>query len=115
MFFRNQLEEHILSAVLFANERGIEICDADWGGLDEGCLCPLGCIIYMNGKKVFDNEEENAKLAATILGVSEDWINSFIAGFDLIDGRYAILQEGWKIGQVVRKKVKPTKTWEEYL
>src|ERR1700722_8615979 len=92
--FRNNIEEHILSAILFAKERGVQICSDDWGSLADECLCPLGCVIYINGKKVSDNAEDNTKLAAKILGVSEDWTNSFISGFDLIDGQYALLQEG---------------------
>lgn len=105
----NNLKDKIVSYIKRAQEDfGITLVTEDWGSKPTKCACPLGCVLLVNNIDVTDDAEQNGYEAADLLGVSENWIESFIYGFDA-DDVHPINQEAYQLGIDIRNEFNPTK------
>lgn len=99
------IKKDILTSIKKAQEMGYTLICEDWGNDTNKCACAIGCLFVVEGK---NPNEGDPYQAANILDVSEDWIASFIDGFDangIAIG--ASNPEAWKLGAEMRKELKP--------
>lgn len=100
--------EKIQAGIETAKSRGYELVCEDWGDDNQKCACPLGCLIVANDAEL-GKPTENFNKAAELLGLNEQWIDSFIAGFDkgyLTYGEEPI-KEAKEMGTKLRAELDP--------
>lgn len=106
------LKQKILDSIKFAQEElKYTLVSDEWGAKEYKCACALGCVLAQNNP---DNLALNGtdKLRITkaeeLLSVSEEWIDSFIEGFDgngVSDT--AKVPGAWEMGFAIAKETKP--------
>jgi len=97
-----QLKAKILADIAAAKEKGYVVVIHDWGSNLHKCACALGCVAVSRGLSPEEGD------MAEILEVSQEWVSSFIDGFD--NNGYAagaLDPEAWKIGEEVRQETQP--------
>lgn len=105
-----QRKEKILADIAAAKEKGYTLVQEEWGSNMQQCACALGCVNLANG---VDPDEEEQGGAAAVLGVDQNWINSFIDGFDDNgNAKGAHVPEAWQLGADIRKETKPITYYE---
>lgn len=102
----DEIKNKIIADIKFAQDiLGITLISDEWGNKNTKCACALGCVLLVNHDAVYDDPEENGQAIASILDVSEDWVNNFLNGFDgkaiHISTRF---QEAWKLGLEIRNE-----------
>lgn len=80
----NNIEQTIREAIAYATEHGYTLIHSDWGSIFRECLCPMGCLLLKSSSDKMNHlgMSDSTYEIATLLGVSEDWVSSFIAGYD---------------------------------
>jgi hypothetical protein len=80
----NDIKSRIVSGINYAKEKlGFTLVHSAWGSKQEKCACALGCVLIANDRHLEDVcVEDNESEAASVLGVSTVWVESFINGFD---------------------------------
>jgi hypothetical protein len=103
------IKKKILDAIAQVRVKGYTLVCEDWGDPLHECACPMAAVIHTNQPdKFMASPTENVVTAAKILGVSEDWVDSFIEGYDGYgDPNVAKVPEACKMGQEIRKETKP--------
>ncbi len=98
-------------------QMGITLISESWGDKEVSCACALGCCLIAN--EIDLDESSAADKVSSLLGVSEKWIDAFIAGFDecpweatinnpgISDEEIALLEEANKTGIEMRKALNP--------
>lgn len=103
-----EIKQKILDSIEYAtNTLGFTLVQGNWGSSENKCACALGCVILKNGLEILGEglEEDNAIVAAELLGKPKCWIDDFINGFDSDEiGTY---HEGWKIGNEIKNITEP--------
>jgi hypothetical protein len=98
----------ILDGIEAAKKLHFTVVDEDWGETDLHCACAIGCLLVANNVDDLSNANECFKKATEILNVSDDWVQSFIDGFDDNGvAKIATDPEAWTIGHEIRKEVQP--------
>lgn len=115
----NDIKQTIIDSINWTRENlGFTLIKEDWGSANRKCTCAMGCVLLKNDPKDLvriEDERDNAIMAAEILGVEEDWINSFIEGFDTSgDVHSTKVPEAWELGAEVARDTNPP-TLEEVL
>ena len=103
-----KIQEKIRAGIEKAKSLGYELICEDWGDDNQKCACPLGCLIVANDVKI-GKPNENFNKAAELLGLDQEWVNSFIAGYDkgfLTYGDKPIT-EAKEMGEWFRKELDP--------
>ena len=102
----------ILDSIAFVRkELGFTLVSEDWGSATHKCACALSCVLLKDDPKdtvrVESGREAYLK-AAELLGTDEDWVDSFIDGFDS-NGTAAGASddEAWELGFEIAKATKP--------
>lgn len=98
------LKSKILTAIEFAEGKGYTLITDEWGDEKMKCACALGCVAVANGLNITEDTTDMSR----ILEVSDDWIISFVDGFDnngIADG--AADPKAWKMGQEIREHTNP--------
>lgn len=110
-------EEIIRSSIEYATkELGFTLVYSDWGNNNLACACPMGCVVVKIDPNTLQNGNyQEEVLAAQTLGVSTDWIYSFIVGFDnsghhQLQGQ--IVPEAKELGQKIFDEFNPTDYFE---
>jgi hypothetical protein len=104
------LREKIVNGINYAKEKlGFTLVYEDWGSKQGRCACALGCMLLANDSSLTNDPEDNAVEAAQLLGVSEEWVNSFISGFDNGD---PILEDvdAYNLGKQLCHELKPIRS-----
>ena len=100
----DQIKEKILASIETAKQKGYTLVSEEFGDESSKCACALGCVAVANGFQI----SENLKDVAGVLQVSDQWINSFIYGFDGIGwASGAEDPDAWKMGQDIASETKP--------
>lgn len=93
------------------NKLGYTLISEDWGSSLDKCTCAMGCVLLADTDEnadLLDDPSEAAEAAANILGVKQDWITSFIDGYDGNGtSKGAEVPEAWLMGQEVAAETKP--------
>lgn len=115
----DNIKQTIIDSIKWTTENlGFTLIKEDWGTANRKCTCAMGCVLLKNDPKdlvIIEDEKDNTVKAAEILGVDEDWINSFIEGFDTSGSVHeAKVPEAWELGAEVAKETNPP-TMEEAL
>lgn len=78
-----KVEQKIRQAIQKARENGYTLVCEDWGDDIEGrkCGCALGCVLASEGIPL-GKASENFNSVVKILDKDQEWVDSFIAGFD---------------------------------
>lgn len=64
-----ELKDQIVSNIKLAQEKGITLITNDWGDDPTKCACALGCVLIANEYMIAEDPEDNAQVAAELLGV----------------------------------------------
>lgn len=97
-------KQKILQDIARAEKDGFTVIADDWGNQDMRCSCPLGCVNLSNGTRPEDQFDGGVR---SLLDVDDNWIQSFIDGFDgngQADG--SRVPEAWMMGQEIRQETK---------
>ena len=108
-----ELEEKISESIEYAKkELGFVLVSEDWGNKSGKCACALGCVLIKNNVALDSNTNE--EVAAKLLGVDNEWVQAFIAGFDESPWQFdetstnvKTLREANEIGINIRKHFEP--------
>lgn len=109
----DNIKQTIIDSIKWTTENlGFTLIKEDWGTANRKCTCAMGCVLLKNDPKdlviIEDEKKDNTVKAAEILGVDEDWINSFIEGFDTSGSVHeAKVPEAWELGAEVSKETSP--------
>ena len=109
---KKNVKQTILDSIQYVREElGFTLISEDWGSLEHKCACALGCVL------VKDDPKDEARLgsaslacakAANLLGVDENWVDSFIEGFDGNgSSKEAGVSAAWDMGREVALETKP--------
>ena len=106
------IKAKILENIRYAQEKmGYTLISDDWGNSEERCADAIACVIRVNDPDdsvVIDGTPEDVEAAATILGVSVDWVESFLDGYDRNgSSKLASVPEAWTIGHEVSIECNP--------
>lgn len=105
----NELRDKIISNIKSAQEKGITLVTDSWGSKNTKCACPLGCVLIANEQIISNDEEDNAETVAELLDVSEEWVDSFISGFDATPSNADTdNDEAWQLGFIIRSETNLT-------
>lgn len=108
----NQSSDHIKDIITNAikyttNAENFTLVYGSFGSMIEKYADALGCVLIQNGKEIDEFDADlNTKTIMDILGVDEEWVNSFICGFDAFDFD-ASVQEAFDMGQEIRNEFNP--------
>jgi hypothetical protein len=113
------IKQTILDSIKWTTETlGFTLVSEDWGNATHQCTCAMGCVLLKNDPKdvvLIEEERENSKKAAELLGVTEEWIDSFIDGFDGNGtAEMCKIPESWTMGYAVSKETAPV-VYTDYL
>jgi hypothetical protein len=113
------VKQTILDAIKYTSrELGWTLISGNWGDVDQKCTDALGCLLIKDNPEDIDIIEEhleNAEKAAELLEVSEEWIESFLEGYDDVGfASAAKVPEAWTIGEEIRLETSPF-PYEEYI
>lgn len=103
-----KIQKKISDSIAKAQESGFTLICEDWGDDNQKCACPLGCLIVSSGTAL-DKPGKNFTKASELLEQDQEWIDSFIAGYDrsfLTYGQEPI-KEAYDMGQKFRKELDP--------
>jgi hypothetical protein len=105
-----KIEEQIRQAIQKAHESGYTLVCEDWGDdiQSKKCGCALGCLLVSEGIKL-GKAGENFNAAVKLLGKDQEWVDSFIAGFDkgfLTYGQEPI-KDAYQMGERLRAEMQP--------
>lgn len=105
----NELKDKIVSYIKRAQKDfNITLVSEEWGDSPTKCACALGCVLLGNDYYLSGDNEINAEIAAEILGVSEEWTENFIYGFDGDPAGINNPQgEAWRLGLEIRNELNP--------
>lgn len=79
----NEIKTKIANAIRYAKgQLGFQLVAEDWGSTKGKCACALGCLLVQNNCDIPEDGDKASEKAAEILGVSREWVNDFITGFD---------------------------------
>lgn len=99
-----QIKKKILDSISKAESKGYTLITDDWGSGKEKCACPISCVLVANDQPISIQLDD----AARILGVSQNWIQSFADGFDGNgNAKMAHEPDAWSLGEEIRKETKP--------
>lgn len=103
-----KIQKKISDAIAKAQESGFTVICEDWGDSQQKCACPLGCLIVANGVTL-GRPGENFNKAAELLDQDQEWVDSFIAGYDkgfLTYGQEPVV-EALEMGKLFRQVLEP--------
>jgi hypothetical protein len=101
---RSKIAEGIKIATI---KKGFTLVAEDWGMDRFNCSCPLGCILASNDIPISSDEINNMVAIEHVLGVSQQWMTSFIRGFDDSPPDPDVIKEAFKLGKEFRDEYKP--------
>jgi hypothetical protein len=102
----DQLKQKILNSIAIAQQKGYTLVMGDWGSDSSKSACALGCVAVANNIKIADMF--GMVITNLLGGVSEDWILSFMDGFDDNGILFGSLDpEAWELGAEIREHLKP--------
>lgn len=102
----DQLKQKILNSIAIAQQKGYTLVMGDWGRDSIKSACALGCVAVANNIKIADMF--GMVITNLLGGVSEDWILSFMDGFDDNGILFGSLDsEAWELGAEIREHLKP--------
>lgn len=108
-------KQKIVAAIKSAKTKEFTLISGDWGESDMHCACALGCVLLSEDEDDLTNAKINCEKTAKILNVSEDWVDSFIDGFDGCgEPKWASVEAAWKLGKEIREQHNPIE-FEEHL
>jgi len=110
------IEQTIRQGVEKAKQNGFTLVHQDWGSLTHKCACPMGCVILQADptNDILEDAPQASIVAATILHVSDAWVDSFTAGFDDEEDTSPThhIKAAWELGQKFRQEIKPVDYFE---
>jgi hypothetical protein len=110
-----QIKNKIVDGIKYATEKvGFKLIEGEWGSKEEMCGCALSCMLIANDHGIaMDDAEQNEVEAAHVLGVSTEWVENFISGFDNDIDTNITDEEAFKLGHELRDQFKPVKKLAE--
>lgn len=104
----NDIKKKIVDGINYAREKlNFKLIKEDWGSKEGAVACALGCTLLANDRHLWQDNERNECEAMKLLGVSEVWVSSFIAGFDTDDREENTLTEPYELGKELSEKYQP--------
>lgn len=106
------IKEKILNSIKSVQDNmEYTLVSDDWGNDVVQCTCAMGCVVLDNDPNDVDLLQDawkNASKAAEILGVSEAWIDHFIAGFDGANDIQTVnYKDAYLLGKEIAQETKP--------
>lgn len=106
------IKKKILESIAYVRkDMGWTLVSEDWGSAKHKCACALACVLLQDKPEdtVRVESGREAYLAvAELLGVTEQWVDGFIEGFDVNGTALASnYPEAWEVGFAVAKASKP--------
>lgn len=102
----NQLYNEIEKAISAAKFQGFTLVYGTWGSYNSGLICPLSAI---NPQKIKSFQD-----ASIELNLSEEWVESFVNGFDGHGPGKKIIWEAYWCGKYIREKYNPPAYYDVY-
>lgn len=113
-FSIEEIKDIIMNSVYYViYKKDYVLLTQSWGNDLEKCACPLGCVLVKNDISL---RTDTPLLASTpnynkteimkILGVSLEWIDSFIIGFDDLS-KESSDKEAYDLGSLLRRSLNP--------
>jgi hypothetical protein len=108
----NELKNRIVKAIeLVTKEMNYELIKKDWGNEDAKCACALGCVLVATDQGISPDAENNGYTVGEVLNVTEDWVDSFIAGFDGVESTMPpVVSSAFQLGQEIATQFNPKET-----
>jgi len=106
----------ILESVKFVQkELHYTLIYEDWGNSLDKCACPMSCLLIKENVPEALATDKKIVKAAEILSVSEEWVDSFIDGWDA-EGYgsrdYAKNPDAWTLGQELKHELNPVEYYK---
>lgn len=104
------IKQKILDSIKYVTEElKYTLVSDEWGLPAQKCACALGCVIAKdNEDNLGQTDVINYTKAKELLGVEEDWLDSFIEGFDGNGTSDQTKVPGaWEMGREIAKETKP--------
>lgn len=113
---QDPLKNKIVAGIEKAKEKGFTLVSEGWGNTEHPCACALGCLIVANDKTIDADESVNTEVAASLLSVSEGWVNSFTSGFDgHSPDDFDFVDKAYALGTELRKEYEPVALVDDYI
>jgi hypothetical protein len=102
------IKDEIVNGIKNAQTKlGFTLVSEDWGGQGYSCSCALGCLIASKEIVISSDAGENIAQAEKILQVDENWVVSFITGFDDSPPDPDYNKDAYHLGQDIHNEFKP--------
>jgi|SRR5579885_381843 len=99
----SQIKDTILKNIEIATkEKGYTLTKGVWGSNPHKCACALGCVLIANDK---DPAITPFKQLEEILGVSPEWSNEFVKGFDGLTMTNITIEDARSLGEEIAKEL----------
>lgn len=106
-----EIKARIINSIAIAEGKGFTLINGEWGSEVRKCACPISCVLVAEGKRI----TEFAGDLAQLFSVSENWIISFVDGFDGNGtSMMAHDSDAWKLGEEIRHSTKAI-NYEDYI
>lgn len=122
-FSIEEIKDIIMNSVYYAiHKKDYILLTQSWGNDLEKCACPLGCVLVKHNislrtdAPVLSSTPNYNKIEIMkILGVSLDWIDSFIIGFDDFSNENISNKEAYELGLLLRRILNPINYYQNFL
>ncbi len=114
-----EIKKQIVKGIEEARQAGITLVCNDWGDKQNKCACALGCLLLEKDILVSGDSDQNKERAAHLLGVSQEWVESFYYGFDNLNvggaGVVEAYPDAYHLGKQLREESGPVTDFDYYM
>jgi hypothetical protein len=105
---KDEIRAEIVESIKIAQTQlGFTLVSEDWGGSRFSCSCALGCVLAAHGIPISPVDQPNIEELARVLDVDDNWIGSFMNGFDVSPPEEKVNKEAFLLGKEIHDEFKP--------
>ena len=105
---KDQIRAEIVDSIKIAQTKlGFTLVSEDWGGQKFSCACALGCVLAARHLPIAPIDTDNFEELTRIFNVDDNWLGSFMNGFDESPPEEKVNKEAFLLGKEIHDEFKP--------